>query len=188
MSQPVAIIRSVGGLVFDATFKEHHESPAEVTENPVETGVSIADHMFMKPLRVTISAGVSDVQLTPRKNDPFEGGTSRAQIAFAMLGILQSSFEPFDVQTGLKLYSNMVCTNITCEQDKDTAGAFIFEAELREVIMVSTQVVTYPPRATGSTTRQGGAKKQRGEVQGTQVTDTTKQSTVKKSLLASMWG
>lgn len=188
MSQTVAIIRSVGGLVFDATFKEHHESPAEVTENPVETGVSVADHMFMKPLRCTISAGVSDVQVNPRKNDPFGGGSSRSQMAFNMLSILQASFEPFDVQTGLKLYSNMVCTNITCEQDKDTAGAFIFEAELREVIMVSTQTVTYPPRAKGSTARQAGATKQRGQVQGTQVTDPNKQSTVKKSLLASMWG
>lgn len=184
MSQPVAIIRSVGGLVFDAVFREHHESPAEVTEEPVETGVSVSDHMFLKPMRLTISAGVSDVTFQPKATDPWANASSRARYAFELLRYLQASFEPFDVQTGLKLYHNMVVSNITCEQDKDTAGAFIFEAELREVIIVSTQMVTYPPRAKGSAARQAGAVKNRGQQQGTQVTAPAKQ----QSILSALWG
>jgi hypothetical protein len=186
MSQPVAIIRSIGGLVFDAVFKEHHESPAECTEQPVETGVSVSDHMFLKPLRVTISAGVSDVTFLPEASDPWAGGTSRAQMALAMLKQLQASFEPFDVQTGLMLYQNMVCTNISFEQDKDTPGAFIFDAELREVIIVSTQMVTYPPRAAGSTARQAGATKSLGQKQAVQVIDPNKLAQVGKSLADAM--
>jgi hypothetical protein len=186
MSQPVAIIRSIGGLVFDAVFKEHHQLSAEATEEPCETGVSVADHMFMKPGRVTISAGVSDVTFLPEASDPWAGGTSRAQMALAMLEILQASFEPFDVQTGLKLYQNMVCLNIEFEQDKDTAGAFIFEATLREAIIVSTQMVTYPPRAAGATTRQAGATKSRGQQQPVQVTAPAKQQSVLSSLLGAI--
>lgn len=162
MSQSVAIIRSVGGLVFDATFNEKHEIEAEITENPVETGVSVADHMFMKPLRVTVSAGVSDIQLSPKSNDPFGGGSSRSKAAFDLLTQLQATFEPFDVQTGLKLYKNMVCKSVTCDQDKDTSSAFIFLAELREVIFVTTQTVTVPPTAKGTVT---APPKQRGTVQ-----------------------
>lgn len=165
MSQAVAIIRSVGGLVFDATFNEKHEIEAEITENPVETGVSVADHMFMKPLRVTVSAGVSDIQLSPKTNDPFGGGSSRSKAAFDLLTQLQATFEPFDVQTGLKLYKNMVCKSVTCDQDKDTSSAFIFLAELREVIFVTTQTVTIPPPAKGSTARQASPPVQRGTVQ-----------------------
>jgi hypothetical protein len=171
MSQPVAIIRSIGGLVFDATFREHHESPAEVTENPCETGVSIADHMFLKPKRLTISAGVSDVLISSRSDDPFSGGTSRSQQAFNLLEQLQATFEPFDVQTGLKLYKSMVCANVIGDQDKDTSGVFIFDAELREAIIVSTQTVTIAPKAKGTTARQAGSTVSRGKLQGTQVID-----------------
>lgn len=165
MSQPVAIIRSVGGLVFDATFSEKHEIEAEITENPVETGVTVADHMFMKPIRLTVSAGVSDVVLSPKGNDPFAGGSSRSRRAFDLLTQLQASFEPFNIQTGLKLYKNMVCKSVLPMQDKDTAYAFIFEAEFREVIFVTTQTVTIPPKAKGATARQAGSMTQRGAQQ-----------------------
>lgn len=178
MSQPVAIIRSVGGLVFDATFSEKHEIEAEITQNPVETGVNIADHMFMKPIRLTISAGVSDTPLKAITNDQFSGGSSRSQKAYDLLTQLQASFEPFNVQTGLKLYKNFVCKRIMPEQDKDTPNALIFEAELEEVIFVSTQMVVLPPLASGTTQRQAGSPVQRGNVQGTPVTDPAKQQAI----------
>lgn len=178
MSQRVAILRQVGGLVFDSTFSEKHEVSAEITQNPVETGVNVADHMFMKPRRVTISAGVSDVHLSAITNDQFSGGSSRSQAAYNLLTQLQASFEPFNVQTGLKLYENFVVKTITCEQDKDTPYAFVFIAELEEVIFVSTQMVTLPPLASGSTQRQAGTPVQRGNVQPTQVTDPQKQQEI----------
>jgi hypothetical protein len=201
MSQAVAILRQVGpesdpgnsrgihlqGLVFDATFREKHEIEAEITENPVETGVSVADHMFMKPIRVTISAGVSDVSFQYSKmlladgkspgtfvanpNDPFGGGDSRSRTAFDLLTQLQATFEPFNVQTGLKLYKNMVCKNITIEQDKDTSKAFIFEAELKEVIFVTTKSAITPPTKKGTNIKK---PVQRGTVQAMYVTDQNK--------------
>lgn len=175
MSQSVAILRKVGGLVFDATFSEKHEVSAEITQNPVETGVNIADHMFMKPRKVTISAGVSDTPLRPIAGDQFSGGSSRSQKAYDLLTKLQASFEPFNIQTGLKLYENFICKNVACEQDKDTPNVFVFEAELEEVIFVSTQMVVLPPLAAGPTKRQAGSPVQRGNVQPTTVTDPQKQ-------------
>lgn len=174
MSQPVAILRKVGGLAFDATFSEKHEVSAEITQNPVETGVNVADHMCMKPRRVTISAGVSDTPLHAIEGDQFSGGSSRSQKAYDLLTQLQASFEPFNVQTGLKLYENFVCKNITCEQDKDTPFVLVFEAELEEVIFVSTQMVILPPLAKGATQRQAGSPVQRGLVQSVNLTDPTK--------------
>lgn len=178
MSQSVAILQKVGGLAFDATFSEKHEVSAEITQNPVETGVNIADHMFMKPRRVTISAGVSNTPLHAVEGDQFSGGSSRAQKAFDLLTQLQATFEPFNVQTGLKLYQNFVCKNITCEQDKDTFSVFVFEAELEEVIFVSTQMVTLPPLASGSTQRQAGSAVQRGSLFGIQLSDVAEQSAI----------
>jgi hypothetical protein len=178
---PVAILRkwtpaNGGGLAFDAVFQETHDAELEVTDNPVETGVIVSDHAYMKPLKITISAGVSDSPLhTPAGGDPFGAGLapSRSRQAFQMLLDLQKSAEPFSVQTGLKLYTNMVCTRISTSQDKDTGNVLVFEAQLREVILSQTQLVNTPTRKAGPTQRQASAKKQKGEQQGQQVTEPT---------------
>ena len=180
--QQVAIIRSMGGLVFDAVFEETHESELEVTDNPVETGVVVSDHAFMKPLRVKISAGVSDTPLAAVSDDPFASDAGRSRRAFELLTELQKRAEPFDLQTGLKLYENMVCTSIRTSQDKDSSGALLFTAELREVIIVYTQVVQYPPRKAGATKRQAGPQKDKGEQQGKEVADKPRKQSLAKKL------
>lgn len=186
--QQVAIIRSMGGLVFDAVFEETHEADLEVTDNPVETGVVVSDHAFMKPLRVKISAGVSDTPLAVVTDDPFASDAGRSRRAFEMLTEVQKRAEPFDLQTGLKLYENMVCTSIRTSQDKDSAGALLFTAELREVIIVYTQVVTYPPRKPGATKRQAGPKKDKGEQQGKEVTNPAEKKSLIKKGADALWG
>lgn len=183
---PVAILRkwqnSTGkstpigsnGVVFDAVFQEQHEAELEVCDNPVETGVTVSDHAYMKPLRVTISAGVSDSPLrTQTGGDPFGTGLapSRVRRAFDILTAVQASAEPFDVQTGLKLYRNMVCTKLSATQDKDTGNVLVFEAELREVIQATTADVTYTRLKPGPTHRQASKKVNRGEQQAQQVTE-----------------
>jgi hypothetical protein len=186
--QQVAIIRTMGGLVFDAVFEETHEADLEVTDNPVETGVVVSDHAFMKPLRVKISAGVSDTPLAVVTDDPFASDAGRSRRAFELLTELQKRAEPFDLQTGLKLYENMVCTSIRTSQDKDSSGALLFTAELREVIIVYTQVVTYPPRKPGATKRQAGPKKDKGEQQGKEVTEKPKKQSLSKKLADAIGG
>ena len=175
-TQQIAIIRSMGGLVFDAVFEETHEAELEVTDNPVETGVVVSDHAFMKPLKVTLSAGVTDTPLVVGTDDPFASDAGRSRRAYELLTELQKKAEPFDLQTGLKLYENMVCTSVRTSQDKDSSGALLFTAELREVIVVYTQVVKYPPRKPGATKRQASAKKDKGEQQGKEVTSKQEKS------------
>lgn len=186
--QQVAIIRSMGGLVFDAVFEETHEAELEVTDNPVETGVVVSDHAFMKPLKVTLSAGVSDTPLVVATDDTFASDSGRSKRAYELLAELQKRAEPFDLQTGLKLYQNMICTSIRTSQDKDSDGALLFTASIREVIIVYTQVVQYPPRKAGATKRQAGAKKDKGEQQGTEVIDKPKKQSLGKKLMDSIGG
>ncbi len=141
----VAIIRSMGGLVFDAVFLEEHEATMTITENPVDTGVLISDHAFTNPLSCTIHAGVSDNPLSAPGGDQFSGD-SRSRRAYELLTALQQSREPFDVQTGLKLYKNMMCVVIRGAQDVETDSVFIFSASLREVIITYTQAAEVPQR------------------------------------------
>lgn len=168
--QQIAVIRSMGGLVFDAVFEETHESDLEVTDNPVETGVVVSDHAYMKPLRVKISAGVSDVRLDIFSEDPFASSAGRSRRAFELLTELQKKAEKFDVQTGLKLYKNMICTSIRASQDKDSSAALLFTAELREVIIVNTKVVAYKTMKAGATARQASPTADSGKQQVKEVT------------------
>jgi len=184
----IAVIRSMGGLVFDAVFEETHESDLEVTDNPVETGVVVSDHAYMKPLRVKISAGVSDSRLNIFSSDPFSSAAGRSRRAFELLTELQKKAEPFDLQTGLKLYKNMICTSVRSSQDKDSSAALLFTAELREVVIVYTQVVQYPPRKAGATKRQAGPKKDKGEQQGAEVTSAPKKQSLASKLKQAMTG
>lgn len=181
-TQPVAIIRSMDGLVFDAVFEETHESELEVTDNPVETGVVVSDHAFMKPLKLTISAGVTDTPLSVATGDPFASDAGRSKKAYDLLLRLQRAAEPFDVQTGLKLYKNMVVTGLRTAQDKDTANVLVFQADLREVLIVTTQTVKYPPRKPGATKRQAGPKRDKGEAQGKEVTEAPKKQSFAKKM------
>jgi hypothetical protein len=186
---PVAIVRAMGGLVFDAVFEETHEADLEVTDNPVETGVVVSDHAYMKPLRVTLSAGVSDIVLNDvTSSDPYSSTSGRSKKAFELLTELQLKAEPFDLQTGLKLYKNMICTSIRTSQDKDTSSVLVFNAELREVLIVYTQTVLYPPRKAGATKRQAGAKKDKGEQQGKEVTEPKKKASLLSKISKSVKG
>ncbi len=185
MSTPVAIIRSIGGFIFDATFEETHTTELEITDNPIETGVAVSDSAYMKPIVLTISAGVSDAPLHKLANDQFAdgGGQSRSQNAYLALKKLQSDAIPFSVQTGLFLYQNMIIKRIRTSQDKDTSRVLAFETEIREALIVGTQIVTYPPRAAGTPSHQAAQTVAKGTQQGAQQADTQTQS----SLLAKLF-
>lgn len=186
--QQIAVIRSMGGLVFDAVFEETHESDLEVTDNPVETGVVVSDHAYMKPLRVKISAGVSDARLDIFSADPFASSAGRSRRAFELLTELQKKAEQFDLQTGLKLYQNMICTSIRTSQDKDSSAALLFTAELREVIIVNTKIVAFTKTKAGATTRQASPTADSGKQQAKEATGAPKKQSLAAKLKQTMTG
>jgi hypothetical protein len=183
MAQPTTLIqRSIGGLTFDAVVSESHTVTTEITDNPVESGVSITDHAYMKPYKVVIEAGVTNTPLH-EPTDNYGTGDARVANAYAALLQLQATREPFDVQTGLLLYNNMLIQELTVIQDKDTSNVLAFSATLREIVIVYTETVKYPPRKAGATKNQAGKKKESGQKQGTD--QTSPSASTKKGSLAS---
>jgi hypothetical protein len=189
MGSDVTRVWVLGGLTpdfhFDATVRESHTSQLTVTDNPVETGVVVSDHAFMQPLRLEIEAAVSDTPLSTPEDDSFASEVSRSAKAFQLLQQLQSAAEPFNVQTGLRFYENLIIETLTAEQDKDTANVLAFRASLREVIIVSTQTVTYPPRAAGKPTRQASQKVSGGEKKAQAPANDSQRESILHSLIAS---
>lgn len=180
-------------FAFDCVVRESHTSELTVTENPVETGVVIADHAYMNPLRLEIEAVVGEVWM--HSKDPATGAdvpdaawlrgsqSTRPVNAFALLQQLQASAEPFSVQTGLRLYTDMVVKTLNTDQDKDSAGALHFRAGLCEVKRFSTETVTFPPRQSGKTARQAAKPTNGGQKSGQQVTDVSKATTFLKGIV-----
>lgn len=53
-----------GRFVFDAVFNTSHNANLMVTEHPVQSGGSIADHAFMEPDEVQMEIGMSDTAIS----------------------------------------------------------------------------------------------------------------------------
>jgi hypothetical protein len=167
---------------FDVVEVEETVLETEVTDNPVETGVSIADHAFDKPIKLTITAGVSDTPPPGKDQDAFAAvGSARSVEAYAWLDRARRAHEPFSVQTGLALYSSMLITSLRTKQDKDSSRVLKFTLELREIVYVSTQTVIYPAKQA-KTKRAVAAKKDDGEKDSADLTDAQKKK-AKKSFL-----
>ena len=62
----------IGGFVFDAFLQVDHYSKLEITQHPVQTGASIADHSFMKPRTLQFEIGMTDVNAKSVFNNQFE--------------------------------------------------------------------------------------------------------------------
>jgi len=182
MADPTTFIsRHIAGLTFDAVVSENHTATLEITDSPVELGVSITDHAWVKPYKLVIEAGVSAAQLRPI-DDGYGAGLARVGNAYQQLLDLQATREPFDVQTGLKLYSNMLLQELTTTQDKDTSAVLAFRATLREIVIVYTEIIKYPPRKAGKTNNQASKKKESGQKQGEEQSPS---ASTKKGSLAS---
>jgi hypothetical protein len=185
---PVRTWFLAGGLALrmDATIRESGTSRLNVTKNPVETGVTIADHAFMDPLQLEIEGAVSDVLFPDRVGDAdvdeFASPTSRATRALQILQDWQTTAEPATIQTGLRAYQNMVMESLSYDQDVSTDGVLAFRATLTEVIIRNTQAVIYPPRAPGKTARQASKKADDGQKQATPVTEAPKVKSIALSL------
>jgi hypothetical protein len=167
---------NVGGTMylFDAVISEQHTSELTITDSPVETGATISDHAYMLPHHLTIRAGVSDTPMNPNwynddgtRNFPAsdlfsQGGPWRSVNAWMALTMLQAAAVSFDVQTGLQLYRNMMCTRLDADQDRTKAGVLFFTADLREVMIVSTDTVMVQPRKQ-KPHMQAAPKKEKGK-------------------------
>lgn len=179
-------------IALDIVLREGHTSELEVTQNPVETGVVVSDHAFMRPLEIEIEGEISDTPLhgydrqtgQPIADRFYSKNASRSATALEQLRGLQASADPFSVQTLLKLYPNMMLVSLNVEQDADTANGLPIRMRLREIIRRSTQTVTYPPRAAGKPHRQASKKVDGGEKKTDTVTDPVKIRTGLKQALA----
>lgn len=142
-------IGGVAGIVVDATVSETHLSSCDLTENPVEDGAKITDHVQLKPSELTIEGVISDsplgyavvgnIQNLVRSTKSLFGGSSRSIDAYNDLLLLQKSRQPFTVITGLKRYENMIMTELSVPRTAQTGNAIHFRASMKEIRIVKSK-------------------------------------------------
>lgn len=180
---------SVAGMQFDAVISEQHSQRLQVTENPIETGVSIADHCFVEGAELQLTASVADVKMANAAGG-YESSIGRSNYAYQKLADLerklaQNELEPFEIVTSVKVYKRMVMTEIQMSRDKMTSLLGRFQMTFKQIITIDTQRVAYTP-LPGATSRSATAKKDAGTQQPKQPTEQEQKAVKRDSHLSKL--
>lgn len=152
-------------LKLDGSISETHSRSAKITENEVEDGSVISDHVRLSPISLTMSCIISDVPVSllglgvsqddflgaakeyvGGKKNAFEGlaknPTRTPQEAWKYLEQTWKDRTPFSVVTSLQRYENMIITDLTAPRSAENGKSLIFDIQMREIKIAKSSVVT----------------------------------------------
>lgn len=166
--------RAIGPFAAQVTLEERHVDDLAITDHPVETGATISDHAYMRPSEVTIRCGWSespggsgggagDFGLGGLTSSTSGSAVGAPREMYQNLLELQRGRIPFEIFTGKRIYQNMLVRSLQVTTDHDSENILMVTAVCREVILVSTQVVSVDapaeeqeePESTQPTAEQG---------------------------------
>jgi len=132
------VLSSIGDIELDAVLNEEHEFPARVTRNPVEDGSEFTDNIVVLPVRLSMTARVSDASMIPLL--PTFG--SKSIDAYNALAELQSNKELVEVGTGIRVYQNMYIESMTVPRTGADGSSLRFELTMSELLIVGSDAAT----------------------------------------------
>lgn len=148
----------IDGYEIDLAESENHQSDAEVTDDPVESGANITDHVKLNPVIVTLVGIVSDTPIGDlaerRQLDDVHSAT-----AYDTLAEIQNRRETVTIETSLRLYDNMILKNLGIPRTVTTGDSLQFTVTFKQITFVTndrTIVRVAVPRAKRKVKR--GAK------------------------------
>jgi hypothetical protein len=174
-----------------ATIEEVHSDEMEITEHPVEQGSVIADHAFARPSEVILTLGWSNspnetglsnqilgaaansnpaIQAVVAAAKAYQGyvnfsnGDSTIDDAYTQLLYAYQNRILFDVQTGRRLYLNMLIKSIGLTTNQQTENSMLVRVTCRQILMAKTQTVTVPDSSLMANPESNGATVNRGTV------------------------
>jgi hypothetical protein len=121
---------------FDITFKETHTHMNEITQNPVQDGANINDHVYQQPILFTWDVGMSDC-LTSFVPDQFDGASQRSVAAFDVLESLWKNSPLLTITTSFKQYRNMLIKSFVVTRDKHTRFGMKATVVFQQVIVTA---------------------------------------------------
>lgn len=165
----VGVTKQIQDLQIDIVSSEVIELPSETTDNPIESGSEVTDHIINKPilLRMVCQIGGSTLlNFTDRKLEGYEA-----------LKKLRDDKQPVTVVSGLETFSNMLINNITIDRNLQNASVLQFQIEFKQAKIVSSQRVDVSNNVSATkepqTKDRATSTQNKGKVQGRDDTTTT---------------
>lgn len=152
-------------LDIDAIIREGGSEVSEVTENPIERGSPVADHVREKMDQLTLEFVITNTPLrAPLTNaDGATATIQRDDVSKASVLVFSAEFDRVEsvrhtlarvrteallctVYTPLRAYENFVIEQSTPERNQRTGDSAKFVLTLRKIRTVNTRIVAIPPR------------------------------------------
>ena len=167
----LGVTKQIQDLQIDIVSSEVIDLPSETTDNPIESGSEITDHIINRPimLRMVCQIGGSTLlNFTDRKLEGYEA-----------LKKLRDDKQPVTVVSGLETFSNMLINNINIDRNLQNASVLQFQIEFKQAKIVSSQRVDVSNNVSATkepqTKDRATSTQNKGKVQG--VNDTTTSTT-----------
>lgn len=176
-------------LELDVTITERHDPQADVTEEPVEEGSNVTDSVRKKAQALQLRVMVADAYKKGGQLTVEQGRAKKIADQFEQLQLngTRLRVEISSTRTSFgKVYENMVIVGSPFSRDKDTGSSLQFDLSLREIRVVSSQVV--PVQKAKKDTPRAQKKANLGDQRGKQEETTENESLAHAGLGALIGG
>lgn len=146
-------------MEIDAVVNKTPKYIAKMTKNPVEKGSDITDHVELDPIMLSINGKISKTPVGIGRQIPdVTGGTAKArkvptlgnlalffgdriQQSHDYLEYLHTQRNPFNFVTELKLYENMIMTELSFPSTPDTGDTLDFVCKMEQIEIVDSETI-----------------------------------------------
>ena len=125
--------KAIQDLEIDIVSSEVIELLSETTDNPIESGSEITDHIINRPILLRMVCQIGGSNLTNWTDRKIEG--------YEALKRLRDDKQPVTVVSGLETFTNMLINNISIDRNLQNATVLQFQIEFKRAKIVSSQRV-----------------------------------------------
>lgn len=146
----------------DVIFSYGHKSSIKLTDNPVENGALVNDHRILEARTLSIEIGINnsnvragnvgDILLRGAALVLFgdsSNSVDKVLNTYTDLNSCMKNGEPFDIDTPLGTYSNMLITSIEANQDAENINVFRGTINFKELIQIELKESSKKSKTSG---------------------------------------
>jgi len=199
---PTSVRSDLISIDLDVMSDEAHDWSNDVTENPVELGAPVADHIQPKADKLSITGMITNAPIDPEVAAQFpgeiDGGlfSARLQTHFDWLRELVALRAPLIVYTRYKVYTDMALVSCSISRSTGLGEALPFTLQFMHIRLVQTQTVDVPPgisrkmdkKTDAATAKKTQAESKAGKQETKEVTKEKQKSTLLKSMGTNITG
>lgn len=142
---PVAVTlnpRYFGPITALMTIDERGTDKLTITKHPVAIGASITDHSYLEPAELQLRMMATNSAVENNING--QGTEDYCKNLYEKLRTLQASRVTFPIQTGKRLYQDMLIETLSLTTDEKSEHALMLQIGCKQIIKVYTSVVQAP--------------------------------------------